>query len=57
MSNLRDLTLSGPHITDRGLVHLVGLRNLRHLYLSGTGVSKAGLEELKRSLPKTQIIQ
>jgi len=57
LANLRDLTLSGSHITDRGLVQLTGLKNLRHLYLSQTGAGKAGVQELKKALPKTEIIQ
>jgi hypothetical protein len=57
LANLRDLTLSGPHITDRGLMQLSGLRNLRHLNLSQTGVSKEGLLEMKKALPKIEIIQ
>jgi hypothetical protein len=55
--NLRELTLSGRRVTDRGLVHLTGLRNLKHLYLSDTAVTATGVQELKKALPKTQIIQ
>lgn len=57
MVNLRELTLSGRRITDRGLVHLTGLRNLKHLYLSDTAVTATGVQELKKVLPKTQIIR
>jgi hypothetical protein len=55
--NLRDLTLGGRQITDRGVAQLADLRNLRHLYLSDAGVSKAGVRELKKALPKVEIIQ
>ena len=57
LSNLRDLTLSGPHVTDRGVMQLTGLRNLKHLYLSQTGVSKAGVQEMKKALLKVEVIQ
>ncbi len=57
LANLHDLTLSGSHITDRGLVQLTGLKNLRHLYLSQTGSSKTGVQDLKKALPKLEIIQ
>jgi hypothetical protein len=57
VKNLQDLTLSGPRITDRGLAHLAGVRNLRHLYLSQTGVSKTGAQQLKKALPKVEIVQ
>jgi hypothetical protein len=55
--NLRELTLNGRQITDRGLARLGGLRDLKHLYLSNTGVTATGVQELKKALPKTQIIQ
>jgi hypothetical protein len=57
MTNLHDLTLGGPKITGRGVAELTGLHNLRRLVLGGTGVSKAEVQELKKSMPKTEIIQ
>ncbi len=57
LTNLHDLTLSGPKITERGVGELAGLRDLRHLVLGETGVSKAAARELKKRMPKTEIIQ
>jgi hypothetical protein len=57
LANLHDLTLGGAKITGRGVAELTGLHNLRRLVLGGTGVSKAEVQELKKSMPKTEIVQ
>ena len=48
LSNLRQLTLAGNHITDAGLARLTGLAHLEYLDLRETLVTDAGLEPLKR---------
>ena len=57
MSELHDLTLGGSQITDAGLMHLKGLRNLKHLTLVHTSVTAAGVQELKKALPDVKVIQ
>ncbi|HEX5273614.1 MAG TPA: hypothetical protein VFW33_24125 [Gemmataceae bacterium] len=57
LAGLRDLTLGGTRITGRGVGELRALHDLRHLVLAGTGVSKAEVQELKKAMPKTDIIQ
>jgi hypothetical protein len=37
------------------LAHLKGLTNLQHLDLSGTMVTKAGVADLKKAMPKVWI--
>jgi len=41
------LFLNATKITDAGIVHLAGLRELEELQLSGTAVTAKGLEPLK----------
>ena len=53
--NLRDLSLSGPRVTDAGLAHLAGLGQLRLLVLNGTRVTAQARSNLKRVLPKLEI--
>jgi hypothetical protein len=57
LTNLHDLTLGGPRVTDQGIGELTGLHNLRHLVLGGTGVTRAKVQELKKAMPKTEIVQ
>src|SRR5262249_12490116 len=38
-----------------GLEHLTGLPDLRDLYLAGTAVTDAGVDQLKEALPEVQI--
>ncbi|HLH27373.1 MAG TPA: hypothetical protein VKW77_00575 [Acidimicrobiales bacterium] len=49
--NLRILVLQGPKVTDAGLAHLQGLKQLQTLVLRDTGVTDAGRAELRRALP------
>jgi internalin A len=47
----------GSGVTDLGLAHLKGLKNLSVLLLNDTQVTEAGLKELERSLPGTNIVR
>jgi hypothetical protein len=42
-------------ITDAGLEHLKGLKNLKCLWIPGGHVSDEGLEKLREALPHCQI--
>lgn len=54
--DLETLTLSdNAKITDAGLAHLTGFIKLRKVTLSKTGVTKAGVIDLKKTLPKVEI--
>ncbi len=60
--HLRDLTeleewlgLCHTKVTDAGLPNLARLRKLRSLNLIGTQATKAGMRELQKSLPNTDI--
>src|SRR5258706_3261845 len=41
------LNLAGTGVTDAGLAHIAGLKNLRRLNLENTGITDAGLAHLK----------
>jgi hypothetical protein len=43
-------------VTDRGLKHLAGLKQLRKLYLGATKVTDNGKADLKKALPKLEIL-
>ena len=47
-----------PPFTDKGLEHLKGCKNLRQITIRRTveGFTKAGITELKKSLPNTRVI-
>ena len=47
LTELRELALSGPAVSDAGLAHLKGLTKLFELSLDGTQVTDAGLAHLK----------
>ena len=47
-----ELDLENTQVTDAGLVHLKDLTKLTTLILAGTSVTKAGVAELKKALPK-----
>jgi hypothetical protein len=56
MPNLRNLELaSNLDVTDEGLVHLASIRSLQKLGLSGTGVTKQGVQRLQTALPHCEI--
>jgi hypothetical protein len=46
-----NLDLSGSPITDAGLTHLKGLKNLCHVNLANTAVTAEGMENLQQALP------
>ena len=50
--NLRALGLMGPKVTDAGLAHLKGLKQLTNVYLFDTRVTEQGKTDLRRALPK-----
>jgi hypothetical protein len=50
--NLDTLMLRGPKVTDAGLVHLRGMRQLTNLRLFNTRVTEKGRSELMRELPR-----
>jgi hypothetical protein len=56
LTNLEEwLGLTHTHVTDAGLPSLAGLRKLKILNLIGTKVSSEGLEELRKTLPETDV--
>lgn len=55
MAHLRRLCLKGSSITDEAVPFLSRLTRLQWLDLLGARVSKAGLQELRKALPKTTI--
>lgn len=57
LTRLRGLELSDTKVSDAGLRHLHGLRKLRKVWLYGTPVTDAGAQELKKALPKLEIVR
>jgi hypothetical protein len=56
LKNLESLSLNETQITDAGLVHLTLLTKLKNLtLLKTTGVTDAGVSELKRVLPNLKV--
>jgi hypothetical protein len=57
LRQLEELSLERTEITDRGLEHLKKLTNLKvlDLYFNYPGVTDAGIESLRRALPKCEI--
>jgi len=56
LKKLQTLNLFGTEITDAGIKHLASVKSLKQVTLYQTKVSAAGAAELKKALPKTQII-
>jgi internalin A len=56
LSRLRTLSLRNTMVDEAGVVHLKKLTNLRELDLWGTAVDDFGAQELRRALPKVQVI-
>jgi hypothetical protein len=48
--------LNDTQITDAGLKDVAKLQKLRGLELQGTKITKAGVAELKKALPKCMVI-
>jgi hypothetical protein len=44
-------------VTDAGLASLEGLRELRMLFLTGTRVTDAGVERLRRASPVVRVVR
>lgn len=56
LKNLNYLNLYGTKVTDAGLKHLVGLTNLEQLYVWQTKVTDGGAANLKKQLPKLDVV-
>ena len=56
LANLEYLNLYGTPITDAGLTELAGLKNLKTVYLWQTKVTQQGLDNLKKAMPKLDVI-
>jgi hypothetical protein len=52
---VRVLSLTSTRVSDAGLARIKKMTNLQTLYLRQSGVTKAGVQDLKRALPKTTI--
>ena len=53
---LLDLHVEHTHVTLAGLLNLNGLKKLKTLNVAGLGITKAGLEELRKARPNTKVI-
>lgn len=56
LTQLQFLDLSGKGITDNGLKHLLSLKKLEFLTLKNTSVTLEGVNELKKQMPKINIL-
>jgi hypothetical protein len=56
LPKLESVNLYGTAVTDAGVSKLTVLPNLKHLYLWQTKVTPAAIEELKKKLPKCEIV-
>ncbi|MEK6238140.1 MAG: hypothetical protein N2C14_25790 [Planctomycetales bacterium] len=57
LKQLQWLYLHDTQVTDAGLIHLCELKQLRELVLQGTQVTGEGVTDLKKALPKCEIIR
>ncbi len=57
LEDLWGISLDGTDITDQGLEHLHGLKNLRYVDIENTAVSPSAVERLRRALPKGAILE
>ena len=48
------LDLSGTRVTDAGLEHLTGLRNLMVIHHNDTSITPAGIERLERAQTRSR---
>jgi hypothetical protein len=56
LQSLIILSLNNAPVTDAGLKHLYVLKRLKNVSLFGTQVTKQGVDDLKRALPKVFVI-
>ena len=60
LANLEHLDLScfqiDSAVTDKGLLHLVGLRKMQKMNLRGLSVSKTAAARLRKALPNAEIL-
>ena len=56
LAQLESLNLYGTRVTDAGLAPLAALPRLRRVYLWQTGVTPAGVERLRASAPRLEIV-
>jgi formylglycine-generating enzyme required for sulfatase activity len=52
----RELNIEHTAITDAGLVHLIGLKNLQRVVLTGAKVTAEGVERLRAAMPQCQVL-
>jgi hypothetical protein len=57
LSELESLFLDGTRVTDAGMKVLTRLRSLRNLDVRGTRVTDEGLVELRKSLPRLNVVR
>ena len=55
MTQLKFLHLGSTSVTDEGMPHLTALKALEDLKVTRTGVTDAGVQVLKKSLPETRV--
>ena len=55
LSQLKTLSLSNTSISDQGIQHLAPLSQLTDLYLQNTSISDQAKDDLKKSLPNTNL--
>jgi hypothetical protein len=56
LQTLKTLWIHDTSVTDKGIAAVATLRHLEVLELPNTHVSRTAYEQLKRSLPNTEII-
>jgi hypothetical protein len=56
LENLKTLGLVETKVTDKGLKALAALKTLRRLTLGRTAVTSDGVSELRKALPKCEIL-
>ncbi len=55
LEHLESVDLDGAPVTDAGLRHLYPLKKLKRMALSGTKVTRKGVDDLKRALPAVRV--
>jgi len=54
LTSLKYLNLSRTKISDDGLRYLERLSRLKHLTTEGSGITEAGMSELRKKLPSIE---